>query len=347
MSARAPLVSVLMTSYNRERYIGAAIESVLAQHFEDFELLVVDNCSTDRSVEIAREYERRDRRVRVVVNERNLGQFGNRNRAAELARGRLLRYADSDDLLYPHCLSTLVPLLLAEPRAGFLVSQSREFLGGPSPMFHTPRMAYQRHFLGPNEFFVVGPACGLFRTEVFRALGGFEQRGVASDVLFWLRACARVPMVAAPGDLFWYRRHPDQELQSGKAAREYTIVAGEYLRALDAPECPLTPEERLQAKRNVVGRLARELVDDVRHGRWALARLRVAHAGLSVAEWSRLLRRPRRALLAGTPLDARGDYVVPDWSHFRLGATPRAEQPAGDAPASPGAPADGRAALSR
>ena len=77
-----PAVSVLMTAYNRENYIAESIDSVLAQRFGDFELIITDNQSTDGTVEIARRYERLDPRVRVVVNERNLGQFGNRNRAA-------------------------------------------------------------------------------------------------------------------------------------------------------------------------------------------------------------------------------------------------------------------------
>jgi glycosyltransferase involved in cell wall biosynthesis len=62
----SPLVSVLLTVYNRERYLAESIDSVLAQSFADFELIVVDDCSTDRSLEIAREYERRDKRIRVI-----------------------------------------------------------------------------------------------------------------------------------------------------------------------------------------------------------------------------------------------------------------------------------------
>ena len=114
-----PLVSVLMTSFNRERYIADAIESVLAQTFTDFELVVVDDASSDRSVEIARAYERRDPRVRVVVNARNLGDYPNRNHAATLARGRLLKYHDSDDVMYAHCLDVMVSMLLSEPDAAF------------------------------------------------------------------------------------------------------------------------------------------------------------------------------------------------------------------------------------
>src|SRR4029077_967737 len=148
----APLVSVLMTAYNRAAFIDSSIQSVLGQTLADFELLIVDDQSTDGTLEIARQYERRDCRVRVVVNERNLGDYGNRNRAAELARGSFLKYHDSDDLMYPHCLSVMVPMLQSEPRAGFGLTAGRLWPGGPCPMLLTPRMAYQREFLGEGLF---------------------------------------------------------------------------------------------------------------------------------------------------------------------------------------------------
>ena len=80
-----PLVSLLMTAFNREKYIAEAIESVLASTYTNFELIVVDDCSKDATVEIARKYEKQDERIKVYINEINLGQFPNRNKAAEYA----------------------------------------------------------------------------------------------------------------------------------------------------------------------------------------------------------------------------------------------------------------------
>ena len=82
-----PLVSVLMTSYNRENYIAEAIESVLASTYKNFELIIVDDRSKDRTVEIARSYESKDDRVKVYINEKNLGDYPNRNKAASYAKG--------------------------------------------------------------------------------------------------------------------------------------------------------------------------------------------------------------------------------------------------------------------
>ena len=99
-----PTVSVLTTCYNREAYIAETIESVLAQTFADFEYIIVDDCSKDGSFEIARSYASKDSRIRLYRNDSNLGDYPNRNKAASYARGKYLKFIDSDDLLYPHAL---------------------------------------------------------------------------------------------------------------------------------------------------------------------------------------------------------------------------------------------------
>jgi len=306
-----PAVSVLMTAYNREQYVGAAIESVLAQTWSDFELVIVDDASRDRTLAIARAYEARDPRVRVFVNGENLGDYGNRNRAAALARGRYLRYHDSDDLMYPHCLDTMVRALESEPRAGFALSRASAWPGGPCPMLLTPRLAYEREFLG-HGLFMCGPSCAMFRAETFRALGGFDDIGVASDYLFWMKACARYPVLLLHADLFWYREHPGQELRSARAARQYAELSGHVWRALHGPECPLEPEALEIARRNHAFATARQIANDLRRGEVGLAVHRLRHARLGVAEWVRYLRPPRRSRLAGTPLAATGEYLVPE-----------------------------------
>jgi glycosyltransferase involved in cell wall biosynthesis len=308
-----PRVSVLMTSYNRERYIAAAIESVLVQTFSDFELIVTDNQSTDATFEIARNYAGKDSRIRVFQNESNLGQFGNRNRAASLARGEFLKYHDSDDVMYPYCIAAMLGPLAAEPSAAFALSMGRSWPGGPCPMLLTPRMCYQREFLG-HGMFMCSPSGALFRTEVFRSLGGFPERGVGSDHVFWLRACARVNVLLVPGDLFWYRTHPGQEFQSAKAAWEYAIVPGEAWRALSAEDCPLEPGERDAARRNQLFAFWKLTYRDLRRARIRLAAHRLRLSGLSLSDVLRYTRRPRRSASAGTPLDESGDYLVPDWT---------------------------------
>ena len=294
----APLVSVLLTVYNRERCLAESIESVLAQTFGDFELIVVDDHSSDGSVDIARQYERLDRRIRVVTNDRNYGQFPNRNRAASFATAPFLKFHDSDDVMYPHCLAVMLPPVQAESRAGFGLSGDRSWPGCAVPRLLTPRQAYQREFLGFG-LFMYGPACALFRSEVFRQLGGFDDYGTPSDTIFWMRAAARHPVLLLPGDLFYYRVHPDQLLRAPGAARAYASVAGHAWRSLSAPDCPLSENERRMARRNLAGTTAKSIWNAVRSGDFGLAAARIAGAGMSLGDWARYLRRPLRSSLAG------------------------------------------------
>jgi len=293
-----PLVSVLMTAYNREAYLPSAIESVLSQWWSDFELVIVDDRSSDRTLDIAREYARRDQRIRVHANERNLGDYGNRNHAASLARGEFLKFQDSDDVMYPHCLTVMVGALQEEPRAGFGLSKSRAWPGGPVPMFLTPRQAYQREFLGFGMF-MCGPAGALFRTEVFRELGGFQDFGAPSDAIFWMRACARCPVLLLPADLFYYREHPGQTLRAPHVARQYAQVPAHMWRALSDPDCPLDDGERAVARRNVAFNTAKSIWRAARKLDFGLAWHRFVASGITPAEWLRYLKPPRRSVLAG------------------------------------------------
>jgi hypothetical protein len=181
-------------------------------------------------------------------------------------------------------------------------------------------MAYQREFFGQGLFFC-GPSGALFRAGVFRSLGGFIDEGAPSDHLFWMRACTTVSVLLLPADLFWYRLHPTQEFQSLKAQQEYSRVAGLAWRALHAPECPLTPEEREQAKRNRAYHVAKRTLEDVRRGRFEVAWSRLRQSQMTPGDWLRYLRRPARNTFAGTPLEPGGDFIVPKWAQPDRSAT--------------------------
>ena len=112
---RRPRVSVGMPVYNREKYVGLAIESHLQQTYEDFELVITDNASTDHSEQICREYAAKDPRVKYHRNPRNLGASGNYNRCFELSTGEYFRWTPSDDLISPNVLQRAVQILDQDP----------------------------------------------------------------------------------------------------------------------------------------------------------------------------------------------------------------------------------------
>ena len=99
-----PLVSIIMPSYNAARFIAESIESVLAQSYVDWELLITDDCSRDQTLEIAQSYERKDPRVKVFALPCNSGAAAARNHSLAMARGRYIAFLDSDDLWKPQKL---------------------------------------------------------------------------------------------------------------------------------------------------------------------------------------------------------------------------------------------------
>src|SRR6201993_2903203 len=118
-----PLVSVGLFVYNGERFIEEALQSILNQTFTDFELIISDNASTDRTGEIAEAYARRDDRIRYHRSEKNMGAGWNARRVYELATGKYFKQAAVDDLIEPDFLRRCVEILENDP--GCVVAYAR------------------------------------------------------------------------------------------------------------------------------------------------------------------------------------------------------------------------------
>jgi glycosyltransferase involved in cell wall biosynthesis len=132
-------VSILTTVYNRDKYIAACIESVLASTYQNWELIIVDDVSSDTSVAIARAYEQKDARIKVYVNDKNLGDYPNRNKAASYAKGKYIKYLDADDIIYPHGLEIMVNTMEQFPEAGLGISQKVVEDVKPYPFIMQPK----------------------------------------------------------------------------------------------------------------------------------------------------------------------------------------------------------------
>lgn len=114
-----------MPCYNRQDYIGESIESVLTQSFSDFELVIIDNCSTDNTVEIVRQYAEKDKRIKLYVNERNIGICSSMNRCILNSCGEYIKFLFSDDLLAPKCIETFVDVMDKNPGVSLVTSFTR------------------------------------------------------------------------------------------------------------------------------------------------------------------------------------------------------------------------------
>lgn len=280
-----PKVSVLVTVYNRAAYLRNCISSVLCSSFSDFELIVVDDCSTDGSFAIARELTSQDARCRVYRNERNLGQFGNRNKAAEYASSEYIKYLDSDDLIYPHSLAVMFHTVDANPDASHAISFAQIDPAIPYPEVVSPDDAYRREFLG-RGCMSAGPSASIIRRSTFLEVGGYRNVGVVSDVDLWYRLAARWQTVFMPPALIWWRQHEQQAFTAQSAELDY--LHGGFRVAMDAltsPYCPLREAEKQCAIHRCKQHHARRLLRLATIRRQPLQAWQLAKAsGLSVSE---------------------------------------------------------------
>ena len=249
MQVQQPLVSVLMTAYNREKFIAEAIESVLSSTYNNFELIIVDDCSTDATVRIARVYETKDHRVKVYVNSKNLGQFANRNMAASYATGKYIKYVDSDDIIYPHSLAFMASIMESFPDCGLGFCHTNGNSKWPLPHKYTSNEIYKEHYFGGGILFT-GPVGTIIRRNAFEATGGFELFGMPSDNHFSLKIAARFPVVSMYRDLFWWRTHNDQAFSGETDEINIFHNFNWNQNILLSPYCPLEERDRLNAIRN-------------------------------------------------------------------------------------------------
>lgn len=117
---KKPLVSVLMPAYNAEKYISESIESILNQSFKNFELLIVDDASTDSTLRIAKRFEKIDQRIQVFANKKNLNIAANRNFLLTRSNGDFIAWQDADDISVPQRLEWQVEYLNRHPKVGIV-----------------------------------------------------------------------------------------------------------------------------------------------------------------------------------------------------------------------------------
>jgi glycosyltransferase involved in cell wall biosynthesis len=133
-TGKKPRISVGMPLYNREKFVGAAIEAHLRQTYGDFELIITDNASTDRGPEICQAYAAKDPRVKYYRNAQNLGATGNFRRAFELATGEFFRWNPSDDLISPNLLQRAVDILDHDPSIFVAYARTKLIDGEGNPI---------------------------------------------------------------------------------------------------------------------------------------------------------------------------------------------------------------------
>lgn len=208
-AAPMPRATVLMPVYNGEAFLRAAVESILAQTFTDFELLVIDDGSADGSADIVASYA--DPRVRLVRNDSNLGLVATLNRGIELARGAYIVRMDCDDVSLPERLQLQVEFMEAHPEVGVCGAWYLEFGDG---VRRTTRCAPDHESIRCGTLFnpVVGHPTVILRRELLLENGlryDAEFRH-AEDYRLWADALRSCRFANIPEVLLHYRLHPGQ-----------------------------------------------------------------------------------------------------------------------------------------
>src|SRR5947207_5898758 len=182
MTAGQPLVSVVTPVYNGAEYLVECIESVVNQTYANWEYVIVDNCSTDDTLAIARRYEAQDARVRVVAADVFVGPIENQNRAVrEISpESKYTKVLHADDWLFPECLERMVELAEQNPTVGvvsaYRLEETRVTLDGlPPSLTVLPGREIARSTLlaGPYPFLFGSPSSVLIRSDFIRARDPF------------------------------------------------------------------------------------------------------------------------------------------------------------------------------
>lgn len=225
MSDAKPPVSVLMSVWNGLPYVRATVESILAQTHKDFEFVIVDNVSTDGTREYLREVAATDPRLRLFLNEENLGHSGGLNRGLAECRGEWIARIDADDIALPERLARQLAFVgenpdvrLASSLAYYIDANGRRV----GKTFHplATREIFRRYFETNEMIGLLHPGAIMDRALVQR-LGGYREAfGAANDIDLWCRIAEASSVILVQQErLMEYRVHPGAISNSFYAAR--------------------------------------------------------------------------------------------------------------------------------
>jgi glycosyltransferase involved in cell wall biosynthesis len=284
-----PPVSICVPVYNAERWLADALESALGQTFPDFELVVVDNASTDRTAAVVRGFD--DPRIRLERQTVRVGAVANHNRAVALARGTFVKFLHADDLLRPDCLEHMVGLAREDPGIA-LVFAPREVLLEPGfePDWAEKFARPHEHFVGLGrvndgrmlfrqlltagfeENWIGEPSAVLLRREPLERAGLLNERLFQiADLELWARLAVAHRIGFVDRILSVYRHHEASgTAANARVGRDWLDKLWLFESLLELPE--LTRDERArlhELRRAALRRALRSQVRRLVHRRWS------------------------------------------------------------------------------
>lgn len=198
------LVSIVLPIYNGEKYMRQSIDSVINQTYKNWELIIIDDCSSDNTPIIAKEYAKKDDRIRYYRNESNLKLPGGLNRGFSLSKGDYLTWTSDDNQYLPQAIEKM--LFCMKEQKVDLVYAGSEIVDeqGQHVSFFKAESDTKRAIFGWN---CVG-ACFLYTREVYDKIGKYDENlFLVEDYDYWLRVCSCFNAFGIDEMLYVYRTH--------------------------------------------------------------------------------------------------------------------------------------------
>ncbi len=215
-----PMVSVVMSVYNEEEHVSQAMESILNQTLNDFEFIIVNDGSVDRTYEIIKRYVEKDKRIKVINHEKREGQAKSLNDGIKIAKGRYIARMDADDISLPERLEKQVKFMGYHPEVGVLGTYYKEIdnSGKILPRKQNPSTWEQIK----KALFYYNPVCHpsvMMRKELILEVGGYDEKfSIGQDYDLFSRLVSKTKIENLPEFLIIHR-FPEEIFDSWKSKR--------------------------------------------------------------------------------------------------------------------------------
>lgn len=218
-----PLVSIVLPVYNGETYLKEAIESILKQSYSHWELIIVDDCSTDTSPSIINYYVQKDARISCIRNKKNSKLPASLNNGFHLAKGLYYTWTSDDNYYYPRAIEKMVKFLENYDEYGMVCSKFK-IMSHPSDKYGSEEAITPLGLLQSNQC----GACFLYRKNIAQVVGHYDENlFLIEDYDYWLRVLLEAPIGHINEELYAYRCHP----KSLTSCNKY-LVRRKYIEAI-------------------------------------------------------------------------------------------------------------------
>lgn len=228
MDTESKKISIVMPVYNGERYLSEAIDSIIQQTYSNWELIVINDCSTDATEQIVEDYIRRDARIRLYTNPENLKLPKSLNVGFEKATGEYYTWTSDDNIMLPNMLSTLLRTLEKNPQAGMAYSNFINIDANGEQLGTVE--------LGEPQRLPFGNTCGasfLYRRGMANQIGEYDTNlFLAEDYDYWIRMYHLTTIIHINDYLYLYRQHNNSLSQKRKeeiSNQVYRVIKKNFL----------------------------------------------------------------------------------------------------------------------